>query len=234
MRTVPAETIGYRDGMTEPDVTLTDYALAIECTIFVFALARLDASDRDLRFWFLLFFASIAAASAVGGTVHGFFLPASSSGRAILWPATLLAILVTSLATWDIAAVLQLDEKKAAVVRRLAIAQLAVFAFVVLFIKSKFYIAIVAYLPSTLFLLFAFLKTQRRRPDIGIRWGIGGLALTLAAAVVQQIRIGIHPRYFNHNALYHVIQGGALWMIFRAARSISLALPPFRRSNDQA
>jgi len=218
--------------MTEPDVTLTDYALAIECMIFVFALARLDARDRELRFWFLVFFASIAAASVFGGTVHGFFLPASSSGGAILWRATLLAILVTSLATWDIGAVLQLDERNAAIVRRVAIAQLVLFSFVVLFIKSKFYVAIIAYLPSTLFLLYALLRTYGRHPDAGVRWGIRGLALTLAAAVVQQLRIGVHPTYFNHNALYHVIQGAALWMIFRAAKSISLALPPFRRGHD--
>src|ERR1700675_2734292 len=110
--------------MTEPAVTLTDYALAIECAVFVIALARLDARDRKLRFWFVVFFASIGAASVLGGTVHGFFLAASSPGRRILWPATLMAILVTSLAAWNIGAVLQLDERKAALVRRLAIAQL--------------------------------------------------------------------------------------------------------------
>jgi hypothetical protein len=218
--------------MTEPAVTLTDYALAIECAIFVFALARLDARDRELRFWFVVFFASISVASLLGGTVHGFFLPASSPGRAVLWPATLLAILVTSLAAWDIGAVLQLDERKAAIVRRLAFAQLALFALIILFVRRSFYVAIIAYLPSTVFLLCALLTTYRRRPDPGVRWGITGLALTLAGAAVQQLHIGIHPTYFNHNALYHVIQGAALWMIFRAAKSISLAWPPFRRSHD--
>jgi hypothetical protein len=49
--------------MTEPAVTLTDYALAIECAVFVFALVRLDARDRTLRYWFVVFFASIGAAS---------------------------------------------------------------------------------------------------------------------------------------------------------------------------
>lgn len=217
--------------MTEPAVTLTDYALAIECAIFVIALARLDARDKQLCIWFVVFFASIGAASVLGGTVHGFFLAASSPGRRILWPATILAILVTSLAAWNIAAVLELDERQAAFVRRLAFAQLVLFAVIVLFVSSKFYIGIIAYLPSTLFLLFALLATYRRRPDRGIGWGVTGLALTLVAAVVQQARVGIHPVYFNHNALYHVIQGAALGMIFVAARSISRAWPPFRRSH---
>jgi hypothetical protein len=218
--------------MTEPAVTLTDYALAIECAVFVIALSRLDGRDKKLCFWFVVFFASIGAAAVLGGTVHGFFLPASSPGRRILWPATILAILVTSLAAWNVGAVLQLGERKAALVRRFALAQLVLFALVVLFITSKFYVGIIAYLPSTLFLLFAFTMTYRRRPDRAVRWGLIGLALTLVAAVVQQFRVGIHPVYFNHNALYHVIQGGALGMIFVAARSISRAWPPIRRSHD--
>ena len=218
--------------MTEPAVTLTDYALAIECAIFVIALSRLSARDKDLCFWFVVFFASIGAASVLGGTVHGFFLAASSPGRRILWPATILAILVTSLAAWNIGAVLKLDERKLALVRRLALAQLMILALVVLFVTSKFYVGIIAYLPSALFLLYALLTRYRLRPDRGIRWGVTGLALTLVAAVVQQARVGIHPVYFNHNALYHVIQGAALGMIFLAARSISLAWPPFRRSHD--
>jgi hypothetical protein len=217
--------------MTEPAVTLTDYALAIECAVFVIALARLDARDKQLCIWFVVFFASVGAASVLGGTVHGFFLAASSPGRRILWPATILAILVTSLAAWNIGAGLELDQRQAALVRRLALAQLVLLALVVLFVTSKFYIGIIAYLPSTLFLLFALLATYRHRPDRGIRWGVTGLALTLVAAVVQQARVGIHPVYFNHNALYHVIQGAALGMIFVAARSISRAWPPFRRSH---
>ena len=218
--------------MTEPAVTLTDYALAIECAAFVIALSRLDASDRKLCFWFIVFFASIGAASVLGGTVHGFFLPATSNGRRILWPATIFAILVTSLAAWNIGAVLQLNERQAALVRRLAIVQLVLFSLVVLFVTSRFYIGIIAYLPSTVFLLCAFITTYRRGHDPAVRWGIAGLALTLAAAVVQQLHVSIHPIYFNHNALYHVIQGAALGMIFVAARSMARAWPPIRRSHD--
>src|SRR6202158_1989800 len=134
--------------MTDPSVTLTDYTLAIECAAFVIALSRLNARDKELCFWFVVFFASIGTASVLGGTVHGFFLPASSPGQRILWPATLLAILVTSLAAWNIGAILQLDERKAALVRRLAIAQLVLLSVVVLFVTSKFYVGIIACLPS--------------------------------------------------------------------------------------
>lgn len=217
--------------MIEPAVTLTDYALAIESAVFVFALARPEVRDRTVRFWFVVFFASIAVASALGGTVHGFFRYEWSPGRPILWRASLLSILVTSLAAWNISAILELNEQGATLVRRLAIAQLVIFSLVILLVTSKFYVAIGAYLPSTLILLFALASTYRRRPEPGIRWGIAGLALTLVAAAVQQLRIGLHPVYFNHNALYHVIQGAALGMIFVAAKTISRAWPPFRRTH---
>ena len=42
---------------------------------------------------------------------------------------------------------------------------------------------------------------------------------------LQQLRVGIHPVYFNHNALYHAIQGIALVMIYMGARALS-APPP--------
>ena len=218
--------------MTEPAVTLTDYAIAIECAVFVFALARLDAREVELRFWFIVFFVSIGVASALGGTVHGFFLPATSSGRAILWPATLLSILVASAAAWTIGAILQLDRRRAILVRRLALAQLAIFSLVVLFVTSRFYVAILAYLPSAVFLLYALIAAFRRRPRRPIQWGILGLSLTLGGAAVQQLRIGVHPVYFNHNAVYHVIQIVAFWMIFVAAKSISTDQPSTRRIHD--
>ena len=215
--------------LTEPAVALTDFALAIECVVFVLLLARGDASDRTLRLWFVVFFASAGLASVLGGSVHGFFPDKNSDGRQILWQATLLAILVTALAAWNIGAGLLLTERKATVVRRLAILQLVIFSFVVMFVKPEFYIAIIAYLPATLFLLIGLISGYRSRRLPALRWGIAGLGLTFLAAAVQRLNIGIHPHYFDHNALYHVIQGAGLWMIFLGARCISFARPPIRR-----
>ena len=217
--------------LTEPAVALTDFALAIECAVFVLLLARGDASDRTLRLWFIVFFASAGLASVLGGSVHGFFPDKSSDGRRILWQATLLAILVTGLAAWNIGAGLLLTEGNAAVVRRLAILQLVVFSFVVMFVKPEFFIAIIAYLPATLFLLIGLIAGYRSRRLPALRWGIAGLGLTFLAAAVQRLNIGIHPHYFDHNALYHVIQGAGLWMIFLGARCISFARPPIRRTH---
>lgn len=215
--------------LTEPAVTLTDFALAIECAVFVLLLARGDASDRALRFWFVVFFASAGSASLLGGIVHGFFPDTASDSRRILWRATLLAILITSLAAWNIGAVLLLAARNATLVRRLAILALVVFSIVVMFIRDEFFIAIIAYLPATLFLLIGLIAGYRSRRLSALRWGIVGLGLTFLAAAVQRLHIAVHPYYFDHNALYHVIQGAALLMIFIGARCISSARPPIRR-----
>ncbi len=218
-------------GLTRPAVSLTDYALALECTAFVLLLARLSASDGVLRRWFMVFFASITAASLLGGTMHGFFEYSTSPVRGFLWTATLLSILVTSFATWVIAATLELEPPGSRWVQRFALAQVLVLSLVVLLVSKQFLIAIVAYLPATVFLLVSFWLAYRRRRAAALGWGIVGLVLTFLGAAVQQLRVAVHPVYFDHNALYHVIQFVALWMIYRAARWLSTVHPIVRRTS---
>jgi hypothetical protein len=218
--------------LTEPAVALTDFALAIECAVFVLLLSRGDASDRTLRLWFIVFFASAGMASLLGGSVPGFFPDPDSEARRMLWRAPLLASLGTRHAAWNIGAGLLLTERNASVLRRLAILQLVIFSLVVMFVRDEFFIAIIAYLPATLFLLIGLIAGYRSRRLPALRWGIAGLGLTFLAAAVQRLNIALHPRYFDHNALYHVIQGAGLWMIFLGARCISFARPPIRRMHD--
>lgn len=217
--------------LTRPAVSLTDYALAIECAVFALLLARLPASDGLLRKWFVVFFASIAAASVLGGTMHGFFEYSTSPARTVLWTATLLSILVTSFAMWTIAAILQLQPRASQWVQRFALAQVLVLSLVILFVSKEFLIAIVAYLPATVFLLVSFWTTYRRHRSSALGWGIVGLVLTFLGAAVQQLKLAVHPVYFDHNALYHLIQFVALWMIYRAARWISTTQPIVRRTS---
>ena len=217
--------------LTRPAVSLTDFALAIECAVFTLLLARCPATDQLLRKWFVVFFASIAAASLLGGTMHGFFEYSTSPVRTVLWVATLLSILVTSFATWSIAAILQLDPPSARWVRAFALAQILALSVVVLFISREFVVAIVAYLPATVFFLIALVLAYLRRRDSALAWGVVGLALTFLGAAVQQLKVVVHPVYFDHNTFYHVIQFVALWMIYRSARWVITAQPIVRRTH---
>jgi hypothetical protein len=211
---------------------LTDFALAIECAAFMLLLIRRPASDPLLRRWFVAFFASVAAASLLGGTMHGFFEFSTSPVRTILWTCTLLSILLTSFAAWSIAAILELNTGASKWARRFGQAQLLVLSLVVLFVTRRFLVAIIAYLPATVFLLTSLLLAYRRRRNSALAWGVAGLALILAGSIVQQVGVTVHPVYLDHNTLYHVIQGIALWMIYRAAKWIVAAQPIVRRTDD--
>lgn len=214
--------------MTEPDVTLTDYALALECAVFCLLVPR--TSQPPLRRWWVTFFGSIGAGALFGGTVHGFFLDKSTTEWAVLWHAAILSIGVTATSTWAIGAYLQMGDRMGKAIRRAAVWLLVVYAIIVLTVSSSFFVAILMYLPATLFLLVAMVDAYRRSPTRPEAYGIAGLVLTFVAAAIQQLKIGIHPMFFNHNALYHVIQAIALFLIFLAARSVRPATPREARS----
>ena len=206
--------------MTEPDVTLTDYGLALECAIFAGLLYTRGRGAAGLRTWAVAFFASAALASLFGGTVHGFFSDEGSLGNAVLWPLSLLAIGVTALSGWAVAAVLVLTPRAARWVIRGAALQLAAYAAVVLFVSDGFWVAIADYLPAALFLLAAFAISARRLGSPQRSAGAWGLVVSFVAAAIQQLQISVHPVYFNHNALYHAVQAVGLVLIFVGFRDL--------------
>ncbi|MDP3938602.1 MAG: hypothetical protein Q8R92_10765 [Deltaproteobacteria bacterium] len=204
--------------MTEPDVTLTDYGLALECAALAWLLWRRESGANGLRVPWVIFFASISVTSFLGGTFHGYFLDPSSLGDAVLWPATLLGVGVTALSAWIIGARLQFSPGAARRIELAALAGFLAYAATVLFVSTSFRVAVVNYLPAALFLLAVYAIRARRQAGPSTLWGLCGLALTLAAAALQQAGIGLHPSYFNHNALYHLLQAVGLFLIFLSAR----------------
>jgi hypothetical protein len=211
--------------MTEPDVVLTDYALALACAVFAWLLWRSRRSE-PVSFWFALGFLATALAALIGGTVHGFFGDPASTTHRILWPLVLLMIGLGSLAFANVAAILRFAPRAARAISRTLLILFLVYCVVVLFFKDTFLVAIAGYLPAVLFLGWAFLGLYLRTRQQAHAWGLAGIGVTLLAAFVQQARIGFHPRYFNHNALYHTLQAAGLFLIFLAARELSRRSEP--------
>jgi hypothetical protein len=207
--------------MTQVDVSLTDYGLAAECACFAYLIARLRARATSLPAAFMAFFFSIAIAAAAGGTVHGFFLDESSPGYRILWPFTLIVMGITALSGVHIGASLQFSRTTAIYINRVALAVFMAYFVIVLFIRRDFLIAILDYLPALIFVGGAFLLAHRRQKKPAFLIGFLGVCIMLFAAAAQQAKVGIHPRYFDHNAIYHVLQAIALFMIFLAGRETS-------------
>lgn len=185
--------------------------LAAEALAFAVLIAR-TATETPVQRWFVVFFGATAVASLAGGTVHGFFADSKA-----LWRFVLIALGVVSASAWAIGARLLLTDRVAGLVTAAALVELAVYSLLVVFVTDSFSIAIANYLPSTLFLIVAFFASYRSGAGTPVAIGLYGLLLTLVAAAVQQARIALHPTYFNHNALYHLLQAIALFLIFRTA-----------------
>jgi hypothetical protein len=207
-------------GMTEPDVTLTDYLLVVECAAFAWLIARRPARLEALRRWIVAFFLFTALAALSGGTVHGFFSANDGGMGSVLWKLSMLAIGATALAGCAIGARLLFARDGAARVVGIAAVLAGVYAATILFVNDAFWIAVVGYLPAAALLFVAFLTAAVRERASWARRGAWGLAASFVAAAVQQLRIGLHPAYFNHNALYHLVQAVALALVFAACRDL--------------
>ena len=205
--------------MTEPDVAITDYLIALETTIFAALIFRSEPGS-DFRWPFVILFSATAAAALAGGTVHGFFSAQQSVAATALWRTTLLALGLAAYAAWTIGARLLLSEETARTVQIAAAGVAVCYAAIVVAVTDRFWVALVHYLPPVIFLLMAFAASAMREPRPSAISGVAGLVLTLAAAVVQLQRIAIHPVWFNHNATYHVIQAVGLLLIYKAARGL--------------
>lgn len=200
----------------EPDVTLTDYALTIECAILVWLIGLSGVAGDPVRLWLALGLSSIGLAAATGGTVHGFFPAKTHRIHRLLWRLTLALIGITTLSMWALGFTLIFKATLAAALTRLAAALCGALIIYMLVHRKhfpNFKLAITYYMPAAIFLFTAYLINWRDSGNNLVLWGAGGMALTFIAGYVQQSKIRLN-RYLDHNALYHIIQGAGLILLF--------------------
>ncbi|MBH74669.1 MAG: hypothetical protein CL896_02615 [Dehalococcoidia bacterium] len=202
--------------MKEIDVALTDYGLAFECSVFAFVLIRNKCEDQPLSIWFAFLFASVGLASIMGGTIHG-FVHEDTLSEAIFWRATIVSIGISALTAWVIGAKILLGNLGQRVVFFVAALNFSIYLGYVVFFNQNFVVAVANYLPAAIFLLVVFAILYNRNQQRLVFLALAGVILTFVAAAIQQIGIGVHAEYFNHNALYHVVQAVGLYLIFRGS-----------------
>lgn len=208
----------------EPDVALTDFALAAECAVLGWLMRRGRLPRSGADGWAAAFFGSVGTAALIGGCVHGFFPERDSSMHALLWWTSLVAIGAAAMSAWATGAYWILPAKTARWVACAAAAEFALYVLAVTALGREFGVAIANYLPAMGFMLLSAVLTYRRRRAPQALAGATGIVLTFAATFIQIARIPIHPDFFDHNALYHLIQGIALFLIFRWTRSANQAI----------
>ncbi len=200
--------------MTEPDVTLTDYLLTLECLVISILILRRRPLSVFGR-WLLVFFGAIGFAALAGGTFHGFFNQPVTPWHEALWILTMLGIGVAGLAAWHMGIRLMALPQAEKGISLLSLVLLCLYAALVVSGTHAFIVAILYYLPPVLFLLAGLVlyAWRHRHGRAGI--AAAGMVLTLIASWVQAEGIGVHPQYFTPSALQHVIQAMALLLIYR-------------------
>ena len=202
-------------GITEADVALSDYLLFGQCLLLAWWIWRQAPAAKIARL-FALFFLGVSLASFCGGTSHGFFLNSTGFAARTLWTATLVAIAGICWVMWLLAAAI-------AFVRAgrwlfwLGTGHLFIFLLLIFAVTQNFLVVVVNYFPLVILLLVALVWRCYRRDEPQLWWGISALIITLLAAGVQRLQISIHPYYFTHNSLYHLIQFVAFWMLAKTA-----------------
>jgi hypothetical protein len=205
--------------ITEPSTLATDYMLGALCAALAWRLHSQSrgANRRAMRFWAQAL-AATAAGSFAGGTYHGFSTVLPEQLAREIWAGTTIVV--------GMAACLLLSATLTAAVPRstrrwLLFAvwgQFAVYAAWMLR-HDAFVNVIVEYGLAMLFVLLLHVAAPRLRLEPSTRWVIAGVALTFAAAGVQQSGFDLH-RHLNHNDVQHLVQMVAVWFLYKGGSNL--------------
>lgn len=198
-------------------VSASDFVLAGFSGTLAWRLASRPTEMPRTRRWFAIVLGAIAVSSLLGAISHGFLPERESSMGALIWRSTLMLLGPAAVGLCMLACLLLFRPGTVERARALTLILLAIYVGLVLFEYHEFLIALLLYLPATVLLLAGFVVRWRQGQSFAADGAIA-MVLTLIAGLLQYLHIGIHPVYFNHNALYHVIQGIALYFLYRAGR----------------
>jgi hypothetical protein len=173
-------------------------------------LAR--ASGQSARRSWAASFAAVALAAAAGGTWHGWRPRMVPPTQDALWLATYAFVLLG-----DAFILAGATHAAARGSRRRALMAVVVLRFVVslaFLARQPDFLYVVYDYAGTLagLLLFAVWLARQRRP--GAAWIAAGVAVSLAGAAVQRLRLAPSAA-FNHNDLFHVVQAAGLYLYYR-------------------
>ncbi|GKY87259.1 DUF6962 family protein [Sinisalibacter aestuarii] len=194
--------------MKSPDVTLTDFALALVAAGFALALL----GGGGLSGLYALLFAALAVAALAGGIWHGWFAGQQTGPGGALWLTVMLSVGLANLALWRLTGALL----QTPLPGWIGWGQLVLFAALALFVSRSFLLTSAFTLPPTLALLWAF-AADLAAP--GHMPGAAGLAVALAGAGLQAARIGLPALRLSHNGLYHIVQAIAFTLVFLGANA---------------
>jgi hypothetical protein len=207
----------------DPDVALTDLGLALlggylGWRLWTAAGRGAMAKQGAVVMW------ALASAAFWGAVFHAFFPAGTRTSSGFLaWVPVVLSILVVAGALLDLGLRVSAPRLPRPGRRAIVATYAAAFASVTLLVDASYSVIVRFYAPVlVLFLVAAGVQAVRSR---SAGWTLIAIsfAISLVAAALQQARVALHAEYFDHNAVYHVLQGVALVLMYRGFRAVPAA-----------
>lgn len=202
------------NGISQPITLATDYVLGAAALAGALLLARRarGSGAPAIGLW-AAGFLSLSAGAFLGGTWHGFSERMSEPASAALWKATLAAAGAASFFLLAGAAHATLGRRHARWIARSAGFKLALFL-VWAARHDGFEGVIVDSGLAMAGILVLEVAAWRRSRDPAAPWVVSGILLSGAAATIEAF--GVRPgELLTHDDLYHVVQTGSLYLLYR-------------------
>ncbi|MCH8954293.1 hypothetical protein IIA28_03085 [candidate division KSB1 bacterium] len=202
--------------ITEPTTMLTDYLLGLFTVILAVRLFKLNENQQENS---ILLWAGALVATAIaaflGGTSHGFALHFSDFAKTAIWKATVYSIGLASFFMLSGTLFAAVANPLRKLLLGLILLKFLVYAGWMVS-HDEFKYVIFDYAPAMLGVVLLQLYAYSKWKHKSAVWLIAGVVISFAAAGVQMSGFTIH-QHFNHNDLYHVIQMGANYLLYRGA-----------------
>jgi hypothetical protein len=158
-------------------------------------------------------FAATALASFAGGTYHGFVQMLPPATARLLWKLTIFSTGVGSACLLAAAVSAGTAGWFQRVWLTLTVAKLV--AYVWWMSSHDDFIYVIYDYGSALVLTLAVVwLSQAAAAAAAAPWLTAGVAVSVVAGAIQAFKVAPHP-HFNHNDLFHVVQMGALYLLYR-------------------
>jgi len=200
--------------IADPGTVLSDWLLAAFTAWLAWLLLRqaLRVDDRAVRLWFWAFCA-LAFSAGLSGAWHAFAGNVDVTLAPLLWTFSL--VLASAAGLLFLLSTLRVYVRGRALgtLAGLAVAKFALFAIYVA-LKDDFRMLVYDSALTLLIVLgfSAWGAWARRLP--GAAWVVAGVLVCVLGAFFQGGRVSIH-RQLSYNELWHVLQMGAMYLLFR-------------------
>lgn len=202
--------------ITEPMTMATDYMLALIALILAGKLWQQRGSEWQIsQLCWAGALVATAVAAVVGGTSHGFALYFDEFAKAAIWKITVYCIGLGSLFMLSGTIMASLSGRWRTGWLVAALLHFLLYA-VWMATHDDFKYVILDYVPAMLAIVFLQTYAFLKRGDASAKWLIAGVLISFVAAGVQQSGVALH-QHFNHNDIYHLIQIGGIYVLYRGA-----------------